>query len=99
MLVRQEAIDCVRLVLCLASLYEGHVPDHDNDHASDLLQIRVKIQTEDADDLFRVTYELGKVRNYSIIANTDKPGSYISEEYDGTRSAVGKTKTLWKIGV
>jgi len=63
MLVRQEAIDCVRLVLCLAALYEGHIPDHGNDHACDLLQIRAKIQTEDPDELFRVTNELGKVRN------------------------------------
>jgi hypothetical protein len=63
MAVRQEAVKCVQLILCLASLYEGHMADHDNDHASDLSRIQEKVQTEDPNELFRVTNELGKVSN------------------------------------
>lgn len=62
MAVRQDAVSCVRLVLCLAALYEGHVVDHDNDHISDLSKVREKVQTEDPNELFKVTNELAKVR-------------------------------------
>jgi hypothetical protein len=62
MAVRQDAIDCVQLVLCLAALYEGHAVDHDNDHAGDLSRVREKIHTEDPNELFKVTNELAKVR-------------------------------------
>ncbi|XP_069674813.1 maestro heat-like repeat-containing protein family member 1 isoform X2 [Periplaneta americana] len=61
MSVRQEAIDCVRLVLCLAARYEGHMADHDNDHANDLSRVREKVQTEDPNELFKVTNELAKI--------------------------------------
>jgi hypothetical protein len=59
--VRQDAVDCVRLVLHLAALYEGRV-DRGNDHSGDLSQVREKVHTEDPNELFRVTNELAKVR-------------------------------------
>lgn len=61
MAVRQEAVICVQLVLSLAALYEGYVADHDNDHLSDLSQIRDKVLTEDPNELFKVTNELAKI--------------------------------------
>lgn len=70
MAVRQEAVICVQLVLCLAALYEGYVADHDNECANDLSQIRDKVLTEDPNELFKVTNELAKVRKLSVIANT-----------------------------
>jgi hypothetical protein len=70
MAVRQEAVICVQLVLCLAALYEGYVAEHDNDHASGLSQIRDKVLTEDPNELFKVTNELAKVRKLSVIPIT-----------------------------
>ncbi|KAJ4431384.1 hypothetical protein ANN_19981 [Periplaneta americana] len=70
MSVRQEAIDCVRLVLCLAARYEGHMADHDNDHANDLSRVREKVQTEDPNELFKVTNELAKVSPWSVSVTT-----------------------------
>jgi hypothetical protein len=67
MAVRQEAVICVQLVLCLAALYEGYVADHDNDQEGSLSQIRDKVLTEDPNELFKVTNELAKVRKLSVI--------------------------------
>jgi hypothetical protein len=74
MAVRQEGVMCVQLVLRLAELYEGYVAERDNDFASGLSQIRDKILTEDPNELFEVTNELGKVRKLSVIPN--KPTHY-----------------------
>nr|CAD7453186.1 unnamed protein product [Timema tahoe] len=59
--VRPLAVECVCLVLQLASRYEGHLADHDNDTTGALETIRQQIVTEDPSALFKVTGELARI--------------------------------------
>nr|CAD7202277.1 unnamed protein product [Timema douglasi] len=59
--VRPRAVECVCLVLQLASRYEGHLADHDNDTTGALENIRQQIVTEDPSALFKVTGELARI--------------------------------------
>nr|CAD7601307.1 unnamed protein product [Timema genevievae] len=59
--VRPLAVECVCLVLQLASRYEGHLADHDNDTTGALETIRQQIVTEDPAALFKVTGELARI--------------------------------------
>nr|CAD7435661.1 unnamed protein product [Timema monikensis] len=59
--VRPRAVECVCLVLQLASRYEGHLADHDNDTTGALENIQQQIVTEDPSSLFKVTGELARI--------------------------------------
>ncbi|XP_068084667.1 maestro heat-like repeat-containing protein family member 1 [Anabrus simplex] len=76
MKVRRAAITCVRLVLCLAARYEGHMSDYDNDLTSALAQVQSDIQTNDPTKLFQITSELAqilcsKMPHFQLIHFTD----------------------------
>ncbi|XP_063232625.1 maestro heat-like repeat-containing protein family member 1 isoform X2 [Bacillus rossius redtenbacheri] len=59
--VRQKAVDCVRLVLCVAARYEGQHADHDNNLTSALSSVQERVLTDDPVKLYQAIADLATV--------------------------------------
>lgn len=59
--IRLVALECVRLVLCIAARYEGHMSDYNNEIGTSLDSLRQDIETNDPKLLFSITSDLAKV--------------------------------------
>lgn len=59
--IRLVALECVRLVLCIAARYEGHMSDYNNEIGNRLQALQTDIISSNPKILYNVTLELAKI--------------------------------------
>lgn len=59
--IRLCALECVRLVLCIAARYEGHMSDYNNEIGNALATLKQDIETNDPKLLFTITSDIAKI--------------------------------------
>lgn len=59
--IRLVAVECVRLVLCIAARYEGHMSDYNNEIGNLLIALKTDLASSDPKVLYGVTSDIAKV--------------------------------------
>ncbi|CAG9823673.1 unnamed protein product [Phaedon cochleariae] len=59
--IRKVATDCLCLILCIASRYDGHMRDHDKVLSNSLQHIHKQIDTDDPKLLYNLTSDLAQI--------------------------------------
>lgn len=59
--LRLVALECVRLILCIAARYEGHMSDYNNEIANQLMSLKTDIISSNPKVLYQITSDMAKI--------------------------------------